>query len=198
MSQEMISIIDIARELGKKKQSIFKVLRRLGVTPQKRRDSGSGNQLVAYISVEDSKLVTKAFLGRSERLSTISDGTQSNDEFISSEVGVFYLIQLEPEHDPGRFKVGFAASMPERLRTLRCSAPFATVVKTWQSRRLWEKTAIDCVAVGCEKLHTEVFRTTDLNGVIAKCQQFFDLMPLAIQTDDVDTTELEGEPIVTL
>jgi hypothetical protein len=90
---------------------------------------------------------------------------------------VFYLIQLEPDFDPGRFKIGFAASLPERLRHLRCSAPFAAVLKTWPCRRLWEKTAIDCVSAGCERLHTEVFRTASLDEVVGRCDGFFAIMP---------------------
>ena len=29
------------------------------------------------------------------------------------------------------FKVGFAVSLPERLRSLKCSAPFLKVVASW-------------------------------------------------------------------
>ena len=65
----------------------------------------------------------------------------------------------------------------ERLRALRCSAPFATVVQSWPCRQLWEKTAIDCAAVGCERLHTEVFRAGSLVQVVAKCERFFAIMP---------------------
>jgi hypothetical protein len=100
-----------------------------------------------------------------------------SDDFVSAEVGVFYLIQLEPEFDPGRFKVGFAAGMSERLRQLRCSAPFATVVRSWPCRRLWEKTAIESVSAGCERLHTEVFRTGSLDEIIERCERFFAVMP---------------------
>lgn len=195
MSQDMISVIDVAHGQGKKKSTIFRVLRRLGVTPPKRRDSTSGNQLVAYITIEESELVVQELLGRSKRLlPEVGDRNQNSDESISSELGVFYLIQLEPEHDPGRFKVGFAASMPERLRQLRCSAPFASVVQKWPCRRLWEKTAIDCVSIGCEQLHTEVFRATVLEQVVARCQRFFDIMPVVMPTDEEESlSEDESE-----
>ena len=102
---------------------------------------------------------------------------EEGDNLVSAEVGVFYLIQLEADFDPGRFKVGFAAGMSERLRQLRCSAPFAAVVRTWPCRRLWEKTVIDSVAAGCERLHTEVFRTTSLDEIVARCERFFAIMP---------------------
>jgi hypothetical protein len=105
-----------------------------------------------------------------------SEGGQA-DELSSAEEGVFYVVQLEPELDPGRFKVGFAASMPERLRQLRCSAPFARVVRSWPCRRLWERTAIDCASAGCERLHTEVFRAASLDPIVARCERFFAVMP---------------------
>jgi hypothetical protein len=84
---------------------------------------------------------------------------------------------LEPDHDPGRFKVGIADNFPERLRQHRCSAPLLKVVKTWPCKRLWEKTAIDCVTEGCEKLHTEVFRTQSIELVVERANRFFELMP---------------------
>ncbi|NJR52122.1 MAG: hypothetical protein HC780_23645 [Leptolyngbyaceae cyanobacterium CSU_1_3] len=87
------------------------------------------------------------------------------------------MIQLEPEFDPGRFKVGFAANMSERLRHLRCSAPFAVVMRTWPCRRLWEKTAIESVSDSCERLHTEVFRASSTDEIIVRCERFFAVMP---------------------
>lgn len=84
------------------------------------------------------------------------------------DIGVLYLLCLEPEHDPNRFKVGFGNNLNERLRQLRCSAPYIQVMKTWPCRRLWEKTAIECVTEGCERLHTEVFRALFLETVEEK------------------------------
>ena len=92
------------------------------------------------------------------------------------------MIQLEPDHDPGRFKVGFAANINERLRAHRCSDPFAEILKTWACRRTWERTAIDCVTATCEQVHTEVFRTESLDDVKARCDAFFDIMP-AVQDE---------------
>lgn len=176
MSEDLISVIDVARQHGKRKATVFKVLKRLGITPAKRRSSSSKNQVVAYITQDEFRLVAV-------EMQTIADRDDENgdeavsDDFVSAEVGVFYLIQLEPEFDPGRFKVGFAAGMSERLRQLRCSAPFATVVQSWPCRRLWEKTAIESVSAGCERLHTEVFRTGSLHEIIERCERFFAVMP---------------------
>ena len=157
MGDDLISVIDVANHHSKQKQTIFKILIRLGIETSKIRNSSSKNQLVAYITQDDFRRVSEELFVFAERIGPEQGDDEEADGFVSAEVGVFYLIQLEPELDPGRFKVGFAANMSDRLRALRCSAPFASVIKTWPCRRLWEKTAIDCVSVGCERLHTEVF-----------------------------------------
>ncbi|MFO0928739.1 MAG: hypothetical protein U0736_17250 [Gemmataceae bacterium] len=177
MGDNLISVIDVARQHGKGKSTVFKLLKRLGITPVKRRCESSKNQLIACITQEELRLVAVEM-----QRCTVGDNAESAnedrpDDFVSAEVGVFYLIQLEPEFDPGRFKVGFAAGIAERLRQLRCSAPFATVVQTWPCRRLWEKTVIDSVTTGCERLYTEVFRVRLLEEVVGRCERFFAVMP---------------------
>lgn len=170
---DVISVIDVAQHLSRRKGHVYKVLSRLGIEPVVRR-SEQLKRNVGYISREEFERVTVEFQTIPTRGSANAD---DGDEFVSVEVGVFYLVQLEPELDPGRFKVGFAASMSERLRTLRCSAPFAVVVQTWPSRRLWERTAMESVAAGCERLHTEVFRSRSVAEVQGRCERFFAVMP---------------------
>ncbi|MGA3262803.1 MAG: hypothetical protein ABSC47_02020 [Terracidiphilus sp.] len=178
MESEHISVIDLASELGRRKQTIFKVIKRLNIETQRLSTTNSRGQLVHHVAVDDAKRIreelTPPNIGLDDGTATDND---ISDEQILSQRGVFYLLQLEPKHDPGRFKVGFATDLAERLRHHRCSAPFAAVVKSWACRSLWEKTAIDCVTDGCERLHTEVFRTMSINTVITKCEQFFELMP---------------------
>lgn len=173
IGDNLISVIDVANHHGKHKQTVFKVLSRLGIETSKRRNSSNRNQLVSYITQEEFRLVGAELSIAVKRQQPGGE----EDDFVSAEVGFFYLVQLEPTLDACRFKVGFATNMPERLRALRCSAPYASVVKKWPCRRLWERTAIDCVTTGCEQLHTEVFRGTLLNEVVDRCEQFFSLMP---------------------
>lgn len=177
MGEDLISVIDVARQHGKRKQTVFKVLRRLGIRPTKWRSSSNKNQMIACITQEEFRRVSVEMQASCGRDDFEPSGDHEADDFISAEVGVFYLIRLEPEFDPGRFKVGFATSMSERLRHLRCSAPFAAVVRIWPCHRLWEKTAIEAVAAGCERLHTEVFRTSSLDEIIRRCERFFAVMP---------------------
>lgn len=169
---EVIAVRDIAAQHGKRKQTVFKVLKRLGIETTKQRSTNGRNQLVAYITREE-------YVRLMMELDAIGTREETEDEAEVGvdEVGVFYLIQLEPEFDPGRFKVGFALGMAERLRHLRCSAPFAAVLRTWPCRPVWERTAIESISAGCERLHTEVFRTASLDEVATRCDQFFAVMP---------------------
>ena len=177
VDEELISVIDVAQQLGRQKGHLFKVLRRLRIEPTKRRSSTSKNQLISYITHEElQRVILEVEASPTRGEAEPSDGDA--EDFVSIEFGTLYLIQLEPKYDPGRFKVGFAANMPERLRQLWCSAPFATVIQTWPCRRLWERTAIDSVSAGCDRLHTEVFRSGSLGDVVERCVQFFAVMPL--------------------
>lgn len=175
MNNELISVRDVAAHHGKRKQTVFKILKRLRIETTRQRSTTGKNQMVAYITQDDLKLVRNELLTMHNEAK--SDGSGLNGIEVIAEQGIFYLMQLEPGFDPGRFKVGFAVNLPERLRHLRCSAPFAAVIRSWPCQRLWEKTAIDSVSAGCEQLHAEVFRAISLEGVIAKCDQFFALMP---------------------
>lgn len=177
MSEDLISVTDFAHQLGKRKQTVFKVLKRLGIETQKHRSSNHRGQSISYITLEESRLVAAELLSAAPPVESNNEADGALSEALLDEQGVFYLLVLEPNHDPGRFKVGFTTSLSERLRALRSSAPFIKVVRTWPCKRLWEKTAIDSVTDGCERLHTEVFRTLTIETVLQRCEQFFGLMP---------------------
>lgn len=170
MNNETISVIDVAKNFGKRSQSIFKIIGKLGIETVKEKSNGlSRGQAIAYITNDDYARV-KEYLA----------GTINNSEVSVTQPdvgGVFYLIQLEPEHDPGRFKLGFATNIEERLRSHKTAAPFSKVLKTWSCKLLWEKTAIESVSQDCVRLHTEVFRSESIDEVQSRCEQFFKLMP---------------------
>lgn len=175
MSGELISVIDVASSLHKQKPYIFKILARLGIESIKQKNSDARGQQIAYITSEEFEQVKEYLLNFDEA---------SDSASIQLDVGgVFYLIQLEPEHDPNRFKVGFATNIEERLRAHKTAAPFSKVLKTWPCKLLWEKTAIDCVSQRCKRIHTEVFRTDSIELVLSNCDKFFSLMPTLIDNE---------------
>jgi hypothetical protein len=185
MDEDLISAIDVALQLRKRKQTIFKILKRLGIETQKRR-SGKRGQIVAYITQDEFRLLSHELPSPGDEGGPERNQGNPATEATYAEQGVFYLVQLEPDHDPMRIKVGFALRISERLRALRCSAPFTNVIKTWPCKMLWEKTAIESVTDGCERLHTEVFRTDSIDTVIGKCDKFFGLMP-KLSGENVDS-----------
>lgn len=184
MTDSLISVKDFAEQNGLLKQTVFKVIKRLGIEPEKSR-GGSQNrgQTISYITEREARMVLDVLASTMSAEAAKEGESTSVPEAALYDTGVFYLLSLEPEHDPTRFKVGFASNLNERLRQHRCSAPFAKAVKTWPCRRLWEKTAIECVTDGCEQLHTEVFRAQSLEEVEAKCNQFFQIMPQLVSKE---------------
>jgi hypothetical protein len=187
-SSKTIALAELADELGIYKQTVFKIAKRLGIQPIKRRDPARGNQLIALVTEADAAAIRDGYAqGR-------RSGVQENSEMpeFAPDEGWFYLIQLEPEHDPGRFKVGFTTDLDGRLRHHRCSAPFATYLKTWPCKRLWERASIDCLTAGAEQLHTEVFRFASLQQVMETGDRFFSIMPPVAPVASTESDEEES------
>ena len=134
LRDDLISIADLAIEQRKLKQTVFKIVKRLGIEPRKARSSSNGGQLISYVTREEAnRIVGHMTTGHAPR------EISTSEEVCIEDQGAFYLLLLEPEHDPGRFKVGFAVSLSERLRALRCSAPLLEVVKTWPCKSLGKR-----------------------------------------------------------
>ncbi|MEM9829832.1 MAG: hypothetical protein AAF944_04300 [Bacteroidota bacterium] len=168
--ENYISVIDASAKIGANKQTLFKWIKKLGLKTIKSKNSSHKGQAISYIDLDDFEKLLE-YKQQNEHNYTQTQNLGKIDH------GVFYLIQLEPQFDPGRFKLGFATNIAERLRSHKCSAPFAKIIETWPSHALWEKTAIDSVTRGCEKLYTEVFRTDNIEKIKTRCNEFFSLMP---------------------
>ena len=178
MFEDRISIIDLSKQHRKRRQAIHKIVRKLAITPTLIRSSDNAGQRISYITSEEARRVSE-YISTPGTQVTKAERFGSNFEapLADSEYGFFYLMKCEPELDPGRFKVGFATDVRERLRKHKTSAPHMSLERQWPCKFLWEKTAIDCVTEGCQRLGTEVFRTNSIESVIAKGEEFFSLMP---------------------
>ena len=168
-TESLISIGDIARSHGRRTVAVHKTVKRLGLNVVKRVGSGTRGQQASHIAVQDYETHRQQF--------DAVTATGGAPDSVERADAVFYLILTEPELDPGRFKLGFSADVAERLRSHKTSAPFARIVKTWPCKTLWEKTAIDCIADGCERLGPEMFRADDIEGILDRADRFFALMP---------------------
>ena len=186
--EEGIAVVELADELQIRKQTVFKVMKRLGIQAVKRREYDRRGQMISVISKVDADAI-RYDLRRTTSGVRDGSGSAGDTRYFSEDSGVFYVVQLEPAHDPGRVKVGFTTDIDGRLRRHRCSAPFAKCVKTWPCRRTWERAAIDCVTTGAEQLHTEAFRVGSVQVVIDRADNFFGVMPVIPDAPEGDSAD---------
>jgi hypothetical protein len=193
-AEERIAIVDLADDLKVRKQRIFKILPRLGIRPTQRREQSRGNQNIATVSATEAAAIREEIVSSSDPSGTGASALPgSGSLFYSDDVGFFYVLQLEPDHDPGRFKIGFTMDLDARLQKHRCAAPFAQYLNTRPCKRICESAAIDCVTEGCERLHTKVFRTSSLDNLHARTKAFFAVMPnLAVDSGDEQDSDPAG------
>ncbi|MCK6455294.1 MAG: hypothetical protein L6Q92_02000 [Phycisphaerae bacterium] len=169
MSNEFVSLKQLAAEIGMDRSHARRYVLKLGITPHKRRTPDSGNQLTLALSQEEAERVRSR---RSEQ------GFLANSMPVETGVGVFYVIQLVPELDPKRIKLGFADDVASRLTQHRTSAPTAELVKSWPCKRTWEATVMDTLtAIGCRLILNEVFECDNLAQLIATGDALFAVLP---------------------
>jgi hypothetical protein len=166
--EEFVSLKQLATELGLDRSNARKYALKSGVRPHKRRTPDSGSQLTLALTIEEADRV---------RAKRRAEGFLSASKVVSKEAGYFYVIRLVPELDPRRVKLGFADDIGTRLAQHRTAAPTAVLVKHWLCKRSWEGTVIDCLAAGCRLILNEVYECDDVDGLLARGDQFFGLLP---------------------
>ena len=167
--EEFISIKQLSENLGMDRSHARRFVLKLGIAPQKRRTHDSANQLTLTVTSNEAVkiLETRKSLGFSE------GGTA-----VELEAGLFYVIQLVPELDPKRIKLGYANDLPDRLTQHRTAAPTAKVAAAWPCKRSWETTIMDCLrVVGCRHILNEVFECDDLEALISQGDKISALLP---------------------
>ena len=169
MSEEYVSLKELAEELGMDRSHARKYVLNLGLKPVKRRTPDSGGQPALTVSAEEAEFIRRT---RKEQ------GFLGSGTVVTSEAGFFYVIQLVPDLDPNRVKLGFADSVETRLSQHRTSAPTARILKSWPCKRSWERTVIDALAaVGGRLILNEVFEFSDMEAVLRRAEDLFALLP---------------------
>jgi len=110
MTENLISVKEFAEGNGLLRQTVFKVLKRLGIEPSKSR-GGSQNrrQTISYITEHEARSVLEA-LASNRNFQNEQDGEETKVPGAALyDIGVFYLLRLEPEHDPKRSRLGSRA-----------------------------------------------------------------------------------------
>lgn len=165
-----VTLKQIADELGMDKSNARKWILKHGFSGLMVRTRDSGSQLCFAVSVEDAETIRtlRSQQGFQADISAVIDATD----------GYFYIVQIAPDLDPHRVKLGFANDVSRRLGEYRCLSPTANVVRCWPCQRAWEVAAIaSATRTGCEQIGQEVYQCEEVLQVVAQAEDFFTIMP---------------------
>ncbi len=156
-----VSIDTIRRNVKSKKVN-------LALAPQKLKTPTSKGALVACLTSDDAEKFVQFYKTKENPKSLLNN---------NRSYGYFYLIQLIPEFQPKRVKIGFADDVDKRFKEHQTSSPTAKLIASWPCKRAWDKAVMDCLTKeGCKLVLNEVYEG-DVNGFIDRAKKFFSLMP---------------------
>jgi len=173
MEEDYILLKDLAKELGIDRSNARRYVLKTGFSMLKVRTPESRGQLTLALTPEDAEAVRE--LRQSQGYAV---GKHPGKVIIDNGIGFFYIIQLIPELEAERIKLGFAADIETRLQAHKTAAPTAKLLKAWPCKRSWELAAIASLTrEGCERISDEVFRVNSLDSLVEGGNAFFALMP---------------------
>jgi hypothetical protein len=120
-SDEFVTMKELAKRLGMDRSHARRYVLRLGYSFHMRRTPDSVGQLTLCVTSGEADEIC------SQRR---AQGFDASTVVAAPEIGVFYIIQLVPELDPKRLKLGFAEEINQRLSQHRTAAPTAQVLRT--------------------------------------------------------------------
>ncbi len=169
MENDFVTLKELSELINLDKSNARKLILKFGIKPQKRRTIDSGNQLTLTITNAEAEYIIEK---RKE------EGFLDSSKIVINDIGVFYIIQLIPELDEKRIKLGFAEDINSRLSQHKTASPTAKVIKTWVCKRSWEKTIIDCLSsYNCSLILNEVFECENFEEIIRIGDELFSLLP---------------------
>ncbi len=169
--QQYVSLKQIALATGIDRSNIRKWIQQQGFTFQKARTPDSRQQIANVLTVQDANNVI-------ERRKQFGFGMSPTAKPLNSGVGVFYVVQVIPEVDELRIKLGFTVSIQSRLGDYHTITPTAVCFAMWASKSTWERAATDSITrIGCKHIANEVYKCCSLEDIKERGDRFFDLMP---------------------
>lgn len=177
-----ITLKELAVEFGIDRSNMRKYVLKSGFAPVSIRDQISRQEVLALTNEEAdvlrSQRLREGYNLFSASISSLEMGDGYSAVRIDGSAGFFYVIQLVPELDSLRVKLGWAGNTASRLADHRTAAPTAALVKSWPCRKVWELAAMQSVTrIECILIGNEVYRCDDMERLIQRCEDFFALMP---------------------
>ena len=171
MDYDFVTLKDLAQELGKDRSNLRKYILSHGFTFLPVRTPESRGQMTLALTLEDAESIREIRAREGFVPGTASIITDNGQ-------GWFYVIQIVPDLAPNRVKLGFSGNVDARLQAHRASAPTAYLVRMWPCKRTWERAVMDSATrTGCKLIANEVFECDDIDNLVARCGDFFSLMP---------------------
>lgn len=171
-----ILLKNLAQELGMDRSHARRYVLKNDIPMFRIRTIESRGQPTLALTPEDAEAVKELRQSQGYAVSG-----HPGEVIMNNHHGWFYIIQLVPELDEGRVKLGFAGNVETRLQSHRTVAPTAELAKTWPCKQSWEKAAIDCVvgdkATNCWSIGGEVYGCRDLGLLVQRGDAFFSIMP---------------------
>lgn len=169
ITSQYVTLGELAERIGLDRSNARKWVLKSGFSFFKVRDPRTGNQLVAAVTADEAETLMEL---RQDQ------GYGATGKIINGEVGYFYVVQLVPDLDQRRIKLGFANDANSRLQAHRTSAPTAMLLKAWPCRRAWEEAAIASVTrIESRLIASEVYECENTDSLLARGDAFFALMP---------------------
>jgi len=168
-----VTIAALSREWGVDKTTVRRYILRHGFDLLRVRSVDQSHQMSFALSASDADLLREM---RSREGYTLNGTAGSLSE--ENALGVLYIVQVIPDVDPLRIKIGFAQDVGRRVAAYRIISPTVATVRIWQCRAAWERAAIDSiVAVHCTLIGGDVYTCTSLEHVLQRGDAFFACMP---------------------
>jgi hypothetical protein len=167
--EKNVTLKELAQELKIDRSALRKYVISKGFDLFKVRTLQSKGQQTLAVSQEDA-----------ERIRDIrrQEGYLQLNKKVSENGGYFYIIQLIPELDPLRVKLGITNNIEARLSAHRTASPTAELLKYWPCKQSWEPSAIASITrTGCKSLSNEVYICDSIANIINRASQFFEIMP---------------------
>lgn len=170
---DFVLLKDLAEEFGLDRSSMRRYILRNKLEPVKVRTLESKGQQTLALTVEDAE-----FIRERRRQQGYTTKNRIGKPVMDNGEGFFYIIQLVPELEPERVKLGFTCNLENRLSTHRTVAPTAKLLEKWPCHRNWELAAIASLTrENCKSLSNEVFIVQDVDMLVKRAKDFFALMP---------------------
>jgi len=159
---------DIGVSIDTVRRNVKSYKTELKLEPKKKKTPSSKGALVACLSFDDAEKLIRFYKSKG----STNSGLSNNRNY-----GFFYLIQLIPEFQPNRVKIGFADDVNKRFREHQTSSPTAKLLGSWPCKRAWDQAVMDSLTrTGCKLVLNEVYEG-DIQDFKDRADEFFGIMP---------------------